>query len=855
MQREPAWRRYLRLFGADPAGDFDDEIAFHLETKVDELIASGYPQRQARAEAMRQFGPVRAIRRECTRVSRGRRTQASRAEYFAGWARDVRYALRSLLRSKASTAAALLILAVGLGATTAIYRVADGLILAKLPVPYPEQLVRISASRNFTPDEFANLGESDSTFGGVAAEAGMVFAEHHGNQKIGRPALGVAVSGTYFPVLGITPQLGRTLGPADRSNAVVISYRFWSRRFSNSPDALGQVLYFKDMPFTIVGVLPRGFFGLHRAVDYDAYLPFAGLAPDTFRGYANQRWLEPFARLRPGVTQSEAQARTHLEIHDLSAGTAGAWGEQRRSLWLLAGIVVVLLLIGCANVACLLVARGTARRQEMAVRIAVGASRARVMRQCLLENCLLTAAGGAAGLALALPVERVLAAAFHWQDRPIDFSLDGRLVAFSAALAIVTGALFGLAPLWQVWRGGRLMPIPERTLTTRIGSGKALVILEVALSMVLVAGAAVFLRSFQNLRAVPTGFSTDHVSYIELGNAAEPESLRAPFHDAELLAQSLRGAPGVQAVTVADLLTFDDSWIGYDVTAAGEPGRRRKVHLLRIDGDYFATLGIALRAGRTFSTRDDARAPRVAILSEGAARRLFRGESPLGGHIVLGGRDTEVVGVAHDIKFSSVAAPAPNVVFQPLSQGEDNSANTSTLKLHVRGALAPAQLTALVRSRIRDMNLAVSAGTAAPLADAIASTMANDRLRMQASSAFGSVALALIAAGIYGLMAYSVSMRTREIGVRMAVGSQPNQIVAMVLCQGLRLTLAGVLVGIPGAIAVMKAVSRLVFGLAPIDWPSVAIAALMICVTGILASVVPAWRGARLDPVQALRVQ
>jgi predicted permease len=499
----------------------------------------------------------------------------------------------------------------------------------------------------------------------------------------------------------------------------------------------------------------------------------------------------------------------------------------------------------------------------MAIRLSLGGKTTRVLRQLLLESGLMSLAGATAGLALAVVAERLLVAAFQWQDRPLDLSMDARMLGFAAALSLVTTILFGLAPALRVWRGGRLALHSERGLTPRFGAGKFLVMVEVALSLVLLAGAAVFLRSFQNLRAVPTGFSTQRVSYVELGNPTEPDSLKAPYGEGTLLVETLRHAPGVEAAGLSDMLPFDEGWIGYDVILPGITGRQaRRVHLLRVDGGYFATLRISLQAGRTFTPRDDLGAPKVAILTEGTARRLFRGENPIGKHILLGAPpqpkpedETEIVGIVNDIKFGSVTAPAPNLVFQSLLQGQHNSATTSTLKLHVRSRMTPAEVATLARSRIGEMGLPVSVDRAAPLEDAIAHSMLNDRIRMQASGVFGVLALLLITAGIYGLMAYSVAMRTREIGIRIAVGSRPGEIVAMVLRQGLRLTMAGVTLGIPCAMAVMKAVSKLVFGLAPFDWASIAFAALTLCATGILASLAPAWRAAHLDPVKALRVE
>lgn len=872
MKREPAWRRYLRFFGADPAGDVDDELQFHLETKIEDLIAAGCPPQTARAEALKQFGPLRTIRRECAQIGSGRQVRASRAEYCTGWLRDVRYAARSLGRAKASTLTAILILAVGIGANTAVFTLLDRLLLAPLPVPHPSQLLLLDSSRDaFTSQAFDSLRDHNQTFAGLAAEAGIRVTERRGHEKIAHPAEANAVSGNYFQVLQISAQLGRAPTAADHSPVAVLSDRFWTDRFHRSSDVLGRIIYLNDTPFTIVGVLPRGFFGLHRGADPDAYVPLASLPESAAGIYSDGRWLRLFGRLRPGVAPAAAQANLQtlaapgerIVCEDASTGTPGARGEQRRSLLLLAAIVAVLLLMGCANVACLLLARGAVRRQEMAIRVSLGARRTRVLRQSLLESCLLSLAGGAAGLALSLVVERLLVLAFRWQDRRLDLSPDARMLAFATGLSLLTAILFGLAPALQLWRGGRLALTREHRLAPRFGAGKILVVVEVALSLVLVAGAAVFIRSFQNLRAVPTGFSTERISVVTLSSTEDEATLKAPYQEATLLAESLRGAPGVEATALSDLLTFDEGWIGYPLSVPTGPAQpARMAHLLRVNADYFTALRISFQTGRSFTPRDDPDSPKVAILSEGTARRLLPGQNPLGKRILLGvfphpkpEDETEIVGIVNDIKFGSVTAPPPDVVFQPLLQGQNNSATTSALKLHVRSPMAPREVAALVRSRIAELHLPVSVEKAAPLEEAIADSMLNDRIRMQASGVFGILALLLITAGIYGLMAYSVALRTREIGIRMAVGSHPAGIVRMVLRQGVRLTLAGVILGLPAALAVMKAVSGLVFGLAPLDWASVALAALVLCVTGIVASTAPAWRAAHLDPVEALRVQ
>lgn len=896
MKREPAWRRYLRFWGPEPASDVDDELQFHLQTKTEDLIAAGLSPDQARREALRQFGPLLPVRKECREISEGRQEKASRAEYFGGWMRDAKYAVRVLRRSKASSAAAILILAIGIGANTAVFTFLDRLLFRPLPVPKPSELLLISSSaqdasakRNssqyFSYDSYVYLRDRSQVFSGLAAWSYLNPREGRLRQKVEHPAETTAVSGNFFQVLGRSPLLGRTLAPSDdvrsgASHVAVASYRFWSRRYNRAADVLGRTVYYNDVPFTIVGVMPAGFFGTHQGYDPDLYVPLGSL-PELFDfdplapgAYA---YMGLLGRLRSGVAPPAAQSNLQalweqfpwarkdsfgrIECRDGSTGYAGTGGEKQRSLVLLAVIAALLLLMGCANVACLLMARGAARQHEIAIRLSLGAGKACILRQTLMESCLLALAGGIAGLLVAFWANDLLLAAFQWKNRPIDLSPDWRVLAFGIGVSLVTGILFGLAPALQFLRGKRVAVTQDRTVTPRFASGRVLVVLEVALSLMMVAGAAVFIRSFQNLRAVPTGFAADHVSVIGLSFAEDTGPLKPPFREAMRLVESLEGAPGIDSAVLADFVTFNDAYAQTILKVAGTAGAPvRGTHILHVDGGYFTGFRIPLIAGRAFTSRDDERAPKVAVLAEGIAQRLFPNQNPIGRRILLGaatkqpkpGDETEIIGVVKDIKFTSVAAPAPDLVFQPLLQGENH---TSTVKMQVRSRMQPRDVASLVRARIGDAHLPLTVESVSALEDKIGASLQNDRVRMQASSLFGALALLLITAGIYGLMAYSVVRRTREIGIRMAVGSSSAGIVRLVLKDSLRLVLYGLILGLPGSLVVMKAISTMVFGLSPIDPMSLGVAASVLFVTGIAASVAPAWRAAHLDPLEALRVQ
>ncbi len=508
-----------------------------------------------------------------------------------------------------------------------------------------------------------------------------------------------------------------------------------------------------------------------------------------------------------------------------------------------------------------MIASGVARRREISIRFSLGASQTRILRQSLTESCLLSILGGTAGLAVAFWTDRLLLIAFEWKERPIDLSPDWRVLTFGLGISLATGILVGLLPGVQLLRGGRVALSQEST-APRLLSGRALVVVEIALSLMMVAGAAEFTRSFQNLRSVPTGFSSEHVSVIQLISGQDPDQERAtPVREALGLVDSLRRESAIDSVGLSDFVAFNDSSAGISMTKPGVPlDHRLFSNALHVDQDYFNTLRMHLLAGRPFGARDAEHAPKVAILNERAARRLFPNQNPVGQSILLGaaavhpkpGGETQVVGVVNDTKFGSLAEQTPEIVYLPPLQGTE--IDSGTVVLQIRSSLSAEAIASMLRSRIRAGHMPVTVQSASTLQDEIAATLHSDRLRMQASSLFGALALLLIIVGLYGLISYSVIRRTREIGIRMAVGSAPAGIMRLVLNESLRLVLLGVIVGIPGAVALMRAVSSMLFGLSPVDPASLAMAAFVLAITGIAASAAPAWRAAHLDPMIALRV-
>ncbi|MEO8099500.1 MAG: ABC transporter permease [Acidobacteriota bacterium] len=891
MKREPIWRRYLRFWGPAPDADIDDEFAFHIAAKVDELLAAGQSPQQARAEAMRRFGPLRPVWKECHLIRQQQDHQASRAEYLFGWWRDVHYSIRTLLKSKASAASAVVILALGIGGTTAVFTLLDSLIYKPLSVPHPEELVilRPMTGANeirFRYPEYTFLRDSNQTLSSLAASGGYRMREHHGDEQIAKPAEAGAVSGNFFDTLGVSAIAGRTLKTEDdfphTSHVAVASYRFARDRFGNPLDAVGKTIFFNDSAFTIVGVLPASFTGIWKASRLgELYVPLGAMAESYSLNLPQDRNRNTmvFGRRKSGVSIQAAQANLSAGMQQLfavepptrfdpktfrllakdgSAGYEGISDQRKLSLQILGTIVAVLLAMACINVGCILLARGAARQQEIAIRLSLGAGKARVLRQVLLESGLLALAGGIAGIAVAWGAERLILAGLRYSPAaPIDLSPDARVLVFGIAASLLTGLLCGLAPALQLLRGGRLAQNNQRPVGA-FASGRVLVVAEIALSVVLIAGAVMFLRGFWNLRAVPLGFDARNmpVAQLELTDPSSKDAESIMLRAAETASARLRADFRITATAVGSFLPFGGGSLHVNLQGVAEGAPQRSSIVLRIDSDYFQALGISMAAGRTFAQSDDASASSVVILGETLARGLFPNSNPLGQQIVVLKRERlTVVGIARDIKYESVKDSAPAIFYVPLTQKPVAGGFSGVASLHLRTAMPPGDVENLVRQAILAEHLPLRVNEVLTLESEIGASYFNDTVRMQATAALGVIALLLIAAGIYGLMAYWVTQRTREIGVRMAVGSTSAGVLRLVLKQSILLMLTGLLIGVPGAILLAGYLSSLVFEAPPRDYAAIAGAAAILALIGLLAAAIPAARAAKLDPLQALRVE
>ncbi len=843
----------------------------------------------------------------------------------------MKFALRQLAQSPGFTAVAVLSLALGIGANTAVFSVMNAVLLARLPVPAPEELVIFnwlaeenvgpkssSGWRTREPGSKKNTSTSFSfpTFEAFRKNPGplaevFAFAPAGGlNLNVDGVAEIVAgaqyASGTYHRGLGVQAAAGRLLGPADDDPAgeavAVLSHRFWLRRFGGDPAAIGKKVSVNGVPVTIVGVTAAGFSGTQQVGEVtDLTLPLVheprlSRAPWDSRS-ADNWWVRIMGRLQPGATLPQAAAslqgvfqetaRGALSVSTLPGAPAvdpakiplpelravpGGQGlyEARRnyekSLRLLLGVVGLVLLVACANVANLLLARGAARRREIAVRLALGASRARLVRQLLAESVLLAGLGAAGGLAVAVWGSRALLAMqpFGNANVHLELALDWRVLGFASAAALATGLVFGLAPalratklnLTEEFQGG------ARTLGggARSTLARSLLVVQVALSLVLLVGAGLFVRTLRNLQAVDVGFNREQLLLFQLNAAATGANGAQSFAFYQRLRDRFAALPGVRSATFSRIAPLSQSnWtIGVTVPGYTPTAMFESVQMNGLGADYLATLELPLLRGRDFTARDqDPAAPKVAIVNQAFAKKYFGTENVLGRRFQLGrsasSTECEIIGLVRDAHYSDVKSTPRPTAFQPYAQLGSNSAGVGHFVVRFTGS--EAAVTAALRAAARDIDAAVPITNLRTQEQQIDRLFAQERLFASLCSVFGGLALLLCAVGLYGLMSYSVVRRTGEIGLRMALGALPRTVLAMVVRESLGLVVLGVLLGLGAAWGATHLIASLLFGLTGTDPVSYAVGALALLVVGTLACLLPARRAARIAPMQALRTE
>jgi putative ABC transport system permease protein len=807
---------------------------------------------------------------------------------FTTIGQDIRYALRTLRQSPGFTLVAILTLALGIGANTTIFSVINAVLLRPLPYSHPDQLVLLAEHWPAFPilsvsyQNYKDFRDQSSSYEAVAAIQPISYTLTGSNEP--ERVDGMMISASLLPMLGIQPTVGRAISPDDDrvggAPVALISYALWQRRFSGSREVLGKSLTLDNNPYTVIGVLPAGFQILKSADVYLPLEPWAHTLPDDRSWHTGIR---PIARLKSGATLQQARnelqtiakrlehqyPETNTNVESLVLPLHGQMvSNVRPALLTLLVAVGLVLLIACANVANLLLARATQREKEVAIRTALGASRGRIIRQLLTESILLSLAGGALGLALAaLGLDSLLRLAATSVPRAEGIGLDPTVLAFTAGLAILTGILFGLAPAFQ---SSRLDIRDQLNQSGRGSTGgshhqrlrSVLVVAEVAISMVLLIGAGLLIRSFARLQAVEPGFRPDHILMadvpISLTVYAKPEQQVAFF---DRLLERIRALPGVKAVSAASTPPVSGQGMVIHFNIQGRAPKTPHDYILagyRVVGPgYFETLGIPLLAGRSIEQRDSLTAPSVVVLNQAMARKFFPGENALGKHLQIGETpDTsipfmEVVGIVGDVK-QKLESDAKEEMYVPYMQPV---LPLFGLTVALRTSQDPSAMTSALRSAILDVDKNQPLVNVRTMEQSISTSLDEQRFRTLLLGLLAGLALVLSAIGVYGVMSYSVSLRTQEIGIRVALGAQWRDVFSLVITRGFALVGAGIVIGGIASWLLSRLINQFLFGIRAGDPLTFFGVAAMLVVVAFLACYFPARRATKVDPIIALRYE
>jgi len=792
--------------------------------------------------------------------------------------RDTRYAVRQLMASPAFTVVAILTLALGIGATTAIFSVVNGVLLRPLPYPRPASLVLVFevvpqyGRFSVAPANFLDWRRQNTVFQRIAAfnSSSATLSEGGDAERI----TSGAVSWDLFELLEVTPALGRSFREDEdapgKNTVIVISHGMWQRRFGGDPNVLGRSLTLSGVTVTIVGVMPPGFYFPTRAAEF--WQPIALNPAKATRG---GHFLGVIARAKPGITVERAGAEMRTiaerlakeypqnsanESAEVAALHEQVVGRIRPALLTLLSAVGVVILIACANVANLLLVRASARGKEIAIRSALGAGTRRLVSQMLAESLVLSLTGGALGLLLAYlvikPIKTLSAGSIPRVD---DVSIDPQVLLFALGISLVTGVLFGLAPAWHALRTGPSEVLKEGGRSSSASGGRlmrgGLLIVEVALSIVLLVGAALLLRSFSRLTHVDPGFRADNVLAFRV---ALPETTYPQPHNRtaffDRLITDLEALPEVTAASIVQSMPLRGDYVlSFDIRGRppANPGDELSANYRSASPDYFRALSIPLLRGREFTQQDTDKSPRVAIVDDAFVRRHFPTEEPIGRGIDIGNGTEgfyETVGVVGNVRYNGLDEKATPTMYVPASQDV-----FSAVWVVAQTNGNPANAAASARQVVRNIDRGLPAFQMSPLADVVADSVAQQRFSMLLLAVFAAIAVFLAAVGLYGVVGYTVSQRTQEIGVRIAMGAQRGQVLGLVVGGGMKLAIAGVLIGVVGALLLSRLIERMLFEITPLDFMSYVSTSLLLLVIAAFACYIPARRATRVDPIVALR--
>jgi predicted permease len=842
--------------------------------------------------------------------------------------KDIQFALRAFRKSPVFAAVALLSLALGIGANTAIFTLLDQVLLRLMPVKNPQELVLLSATgivygsnwgdHALSYPMYRDFKANNSVFSGMFCRFPQQFSlGFNGTTEL---ANGELVSGTYFPVLGAGAALGRTFTPDDDRvpgghPVAMLGYTYWQSRFAGDPSILGKTIALNGNNFTVIGVAQKGFDGVELGNASQVFVPTMML-PQLMPLLKEQldfndrrsHWVNVFGRLKPGVSLQQAQASLEpyfhsvleMEVREAAFNKAsaevrarflrgvlevspGAQGKTRiremlaTPLWVLMALTGGVLLIACANVASLLIARAASRQKEIAIRLAIGAGRFRIIRQLLVESLLLSVTGGVLGLLLAIWTDRALLSFLPPETLALKLSTtpDLRILLFATAVSLLTGMIFGLAPALQSTKPD-IAPTLKDTTGGVVGGGghvrvrKALVAVQVMLSLLLLIGAGLFIRSLRNLRDMGPGFAAGNLVGFEVDPSTNGYSSDRSKLFYRQLTTDLAAVPGVRSVGVATIrILANNEWDsgvtveGFHAKAADQP----QPHMNSVGPGYFATLGVPILAGRDFTERDtqeqqhgdkpDDTAPRVVIVNEKFAKRFFGSVgNAIGRHAGFGNdpgtkTDMEIIGVVKDIKYSNLRDEVPIQMFLPYLAGKIMIG----LTVYARTSMNPEQFFSVVRSKVRGLDANLPVYGMRTMDDQISNSLLIERLVASLSAVFGFLATSLAVIGLYGVMAYTVARRTREIGIRMALGAFQGDVIWMVMREVLVLVCIGIGAGLAAAIALSRLVQTQLYGVTGQDPITLALAGLLLAAVACVAGYIPALRASRIDAMRALRYE
>jgi predicted permease len=878
----PAWRRYLRFWGSNVQSDVDQELRFHVEMRVAEYTARGMTPADARRLAERRFGDERKARAECISIDENAARAMSRGASLASLGQDVRFALRVLRRQRLPVLAALLCIAVGVSATTAMFSIADTLLLRPLPYPNGDRLVSISTMQvgGSSPVgvssylDYRDWRTGQHSFDDMGALGSTSFVMLHGEPRRVSASL---VSASFFPTLGVTAELGRVFSDADDTPGadpvMVVSDEFARQEFGEPALALGQRVVVNGLARAIIGVIPDRWRYPSRG---ETWLPLAtggysgfsnGVANPSSRGNRN---LQVLATLRRGATLDAARR----ELAAIAARLQHEWpgsnavmttavtplrdqyvGDVRGSLLAVIGSTLLVLLIACANVAALQLARSSARAREIAVRAAIGASRGRIVRQLLTESIILSLAGGALGTLLAIwardLIQRAVAPTTPaWMT----FDIDGRALLFAIGVSALAGIAFGIAPALRLADIGAGTALRNATVGPgRTRLQRAFVIAEVAISIVLVVSATLALESVWRIQRIPLGIDPNGVATFEV--TMQGTRFDQPAARARLVAdieQRLRALPGVTDAGAADRMPINGCCSQFPAIIQGQTvsnGHEPFVTGTIATPGYFATLSVHLIAGRTFNPGDDANAPKVTVINQTFANKYWPRGDAIGHRVNTGIGDATIVGVVQDVKQATIfGAPEPQF-FRPYAQDPWTRA---VFAVRARGDLT--RIASAARSVVRSVNPMMPIFNVRTLQTVFDQAALTTRSLSHLLVAFAGIALLLAVTGLYGLISFLVERRTRELGLRVALGAAPSRVARMVVMEASALAAIGAVVGLGGATLAAKWLSATLYGVTARESPVYVLAVVILGTASLGASYAPARRAARADPMTALRV-